>query len=310
MLVSVIIPAYNASKTIAKTLQSVFDQDYKHVEIIVVNDGSTDTTEEVLSKYLDRITYVYQANAGVSVARNKGYSIANGEYIQYLDADDLLAKGKISIQIEALENNNADVAYGDWIKFTESEHAFKELEIVSREIQGRAVIELITDFWAPLAALLYKRTITEKIGSWNLTLPIIQDARYALDAALNNATFIYTPGVMAYYRAHDSGSLSTKNKFGFMLDCFENAKQIDAIWRKDYNADVEKQKAIIQVLRFCVTEFSTHDKIKHKEAIDYILDIEPNYIPENSRGMRAMSKLIGYRNAERIAFYKRRMMLI
>jgi glycosyltransferase involved in cell wall biosynthesis len=307
MLVSVIIPAYNSSKTIEKTLQSVFEQDYKSIEIIVVNDGSTDNTEQVLSQYFDKIKYIHQANAGVSVARNTGYSVAEGEYIQYLDSDDLLAKGKISIQIEALKNNNAEVAYGDWIKFTESEHVFKELEIVSREIQGRAEIELITDFWVPLAALLYKRTITEKIGSWNLKLPIIQDARYALDAALNKAVFLYTPSVVAYYRAHDSGSLSTKNKLGFMLDCFENAKQIDTIWRKDYNADVEKKNAIIQVLRFCVTEFSTHDKIKHKEAIDYILDIEPNYVPENSRGMRAMSKLIGYRNAERIASIKRKL---
>jgi glycosyltransferase involved in cell wall biosynthesis len=307
MLVSVIIPAYNAAKTITKTLQSVFDQNYIHIEIIIVNDGSTDNTEQVLSQYFDKIKYIYQANAGVSVARNTGYTEAKGEYIQYLDADDLLAKDKISIQVEALKNNNAEVAYGDWIKFTETDQAFKELEIVSREIQGRAEIELITYFWVPLAALLYKRTITEKIGNWNVNLPIIQDARYALDAALNHANFVYTPGVMAYYRAHDSGSLSTKNKLAFMLDCFENAKQIDAIWRKDYDADVEKKNAIIQVLRFCVTEFSTHDKIKHKEAIDYILDIEPNYIPENSRGMRAMSKIIGYRNAERIASIKRKL---
>ena len=307
MLVSVIIPAYNSAKTIEKTLQSVFDQDYESIEIIVVNDGSTDDTEQVLSQYFDKIKYIHQANAGVSVARNTGYSVAEGEYIQYLDADDLLAKGKISIQIEALKNNNAEVAYGDWIKFTETDQAFKELEIVSREIQERAEIELITDFWVPLAALLYKRTITEKIGAWNTKLPIIQDARYALDAALNKAIFIYTPGVMAYYRAHDSGSLSTKNKLSFMLDCFENAKQIDALWRTDYKTDIEKKKAIIQVLRFCVNEFSIHDKNKHKEAIDYILDIEPNYIPENSRGMRAMSKLIGYRNAERIASIKRKL---
>ena len=163
MLVSVIIPAYNAAKTIAKTLQSVFDQDYASIEIIVVNDGSTDDTEQVLSQYFDKIKYIHQANAGVSVARNTGYSAAKGEYIQYLDADDLLAKGKIALQIEALKNNNAEVAYGDWIKFTETEQAFKELEIVNRELQGRAEIELITDFWVPLAALLYKRTITEKI---------------------------------------------------------------------------------------------------------------------------------------------------
>lgn len=307
MLVSVIIPAYNSEKTIRKTLQSVFDQDYHLIEIIVVNDGSTDSTEQILKEYSDRIIYIYQANAGVSVARNTGYRVAKGEFIQYLDADDLLAKGKIKIQIEALKSNNADVAYGDWIKFTETEYAFKELEIISREIQGRAEIELLTDFWVPLAGLLYKRTITEKIGTWNLKLPIIQDARYALDAAIHQAKFIYTPGVMGYYRVHESGSVSTKSKYEFMMDCFENAKQVHLLWRDSYEVDVEKKNAIIRVLRFCINEFSKLDKNKYKEAVELVLQIAPDYLPDNKGFLRTMSKLIGYKAAEQIAYYKRKL---
>jgi glycosyltransferase involved in cell wall biosynthesis len=306
MLVSVIIPAYNAAKTIEKTIQSVLDQDYPSIEIIVVNDGSTDTTEDILKKYSSKIRYLYQANAGVSTARNNAYSHAKGAYIQYLDADDLLAPSKITTQVKLLEEQNADVAYGDWVKFTETEHVYKELELVSREMQAREEIELFTDFWVPLAALLYKRSITDKIGNWNTKLPIIQDARYALDAALHKAKFLYTPGVMAYYRVHDSGSLSTKNKLAFMLDCFENAKQIYSLWQADIEKDVEKKNALIKVLRFCVNEFSILDKLKHGEAIDCILKIEPNYIPDGSKGLRTMSKLFGYRNAERLASIKRR----
>jgi glycosyltransferase involved in cell wall biosynthesis len=307
MLVSVIIPAYNAAKTIEKTLQSVMDQDYPSLEIIVIDDGSTDNTKDVVKNFSAKINYIYQINSGVSAARNNGYKHAKGDFIQYLDADDILAASKITTQVNLLIQHNADVAYGDWVKFTENEHAYKELEIVSREMQLREEIELFTDFWVPPAALLYKRSITEKIGPWNTKLPIIQDARYALDAALNKAKFLYTPGIMAYYRVHDTGSLSTKNKFAFMLDCFENAKQIDSLWNKEYAADVEKKNAVIRVLRFCVNEFSVLDKEKHKEAINYILQIEPNYIPEGSKGLRAMSRLFGYRNAERIASIKRRM---
>ena len=304
---SIIIPAYNSAKTIERTLASVFVQDYPNLEIIVVNDGSTDNTEQVLKKYADKIKYYYQTNAGVSIARNLGFEKSSGEYIQYLDADDLLAEGKISKQIQAIEESEADVAYGDWMRFTENDFVYKELEMVEREMALRPEIELITDFWTPLAALLYTRTIANKIGGWNTALPVIQDARYALDAAIHQAKFIYTPGVMGYYRVHETGSLSTRNRFNFMNDCLENAKQIDAIWRKEYSTDLEKKKAIINVLRFCVNEFSILDKSKHKEAVSLILDIDSKFIPENSKLLRTMSKLLGYRTAETIAYFKRKL---
>lgn len=306
MLVSVIIPAFNSGQTIAKTIESVLRQDYSPIEIIVINDGSVDDTEKIVKGFKD-VKYFFKENAGVSIARNFGLAHASGKYIQYLDADDLLAEGKLKIQVSALQNNNADVAYGDWIKFTEENSVFKELELVKRIMERRAEIELITDFWIPLAALLYSKKIVEKIGPWNLNLPIIQDARYALDAARQGAKFIYTEGVMAYYRAHTSGSLSTKSKISFMTDCLKNAIEIDLDWRKYYHHDKEKKEAIISVLRFCVNEFSGLDKKLHKQAIDKILEIDPQFIPKGSSGLIALSKIMGYRNAERIAYYKRKL---
>lgn len=306
MLVSVIIPAYNSEQTISKTIQSVLKQDYDPIEIIVVNDGSLDNTERVVKEFKE-VQYFYQKNSGVSAARNYGLSLAKGQYIQYLDADDLLAEGKIRNQVSAMQNNNADVAYGDWIKFIEEHSIFKELELVKRSMERRPEIELITDFWIPLAALLYSRKIVEKIGEWNLNLPIIQDARYALDAARCGAKFIYTEGVVAYYRAHTAGSLSTKSRISFMSDCLKNAIEIDLDWRKSYHQDIERKEAIISVLRFCVNEFSGIDKNLHKQAVEKILEIDPQYIPKGSKGLMALSKLLGYRNAERIAYYKRKL---
>lgn len=306
MLVSVIIPAYNSEKTIVRTLDSVFSQNYASLEVIVVNDGSTDNTEHIVKSYSDRIIYIAQKNAGVSVARNTGFEHSSGEYIQYLDADDLLAEDKIEKQVKAILESHADVAYGDWKKFNEL-NGYQEFETVEREMKGRPEIELITDFWVPLAALLYTRAIAIKIGGWNLDLPIIQDARYALDAAIQGAKFIYTPGIMGLYRVNDAGSLSTLSRISFMSDCFSNAKQIDKIWRKDYDTDIEKKKAVIGVLRFCVNEFSKIDKLKFNQAIDLILSIDKNYKPEGSVGMKIVSSLLGYRNAEKIAQFKRKL---
>ena len=90
-LISIIIPCYNASKTLARTLNSIREQDYKNLEIIIVNDGSSDNTLEVATKYStidSRIRVITQDNAGVSVARNNGLHNANGSLIMFLDADD------------------------------------------------------------------------------------------------------------------------------------------------------------------------------------------------------------------------------
>ena len=86
--VSVVIPTYNSSQFIVETLESVFAQTYKDYEIIVVDDGSTDNTKEVLQPYTSRIKYIYKENGGPASARNVGIKSAQGEYIAFLDSDD------------------------------------------------------------------------------------------------------------------------------------------------------------------------------------------------------------------------------
>jgi glycosyltransferase involved in cell wall biosynthesis len=98
-LVSVIIPTYNSADYIEEALQSVFEQTFQDFEIIVIDDGSTDGTVEVLRKYGDRISYIFQENNGPSSARNRGIRAARGEYIAFLDADDLWVSTKLEKQV-------------------------------------------------------------------------------------------------------------------------------------------------------------------------------------------------------------------
>lgn len=100
-LVSVIIPCYNQGQFLAEAIDSVLAQTYPHVEIIVVNDGSTDNTVDVAASYGDKIKYIWQENSGVSVARNRGILESRGDYLQFLDADDLITPLKLSQQLEA-----------------------------------------------------------------------------------------------------------------------------------------------------------------------------------------------------------------
>ncbi|MBP5266574.1 MAG: glycosyltransferase family 2 protein [Lachnospiraceae bacterium] len=117
-LVSVIIPAYNVEATIADCIGSVTSQDYQNIEIIVINDGSSDRTEDIvmqLAKEDSRIRLLTTPNGGVSHARNTGLSLAEGEYLMFVDADDLLLDHAISRLVKAQDEVNADLVVASYI---------------------------------------------------------------------------------------------------------------------------------------------------------------------------------------------------
>lgn len=105
MLVSVVIPAYNRAHTLAQAINSVLAQSYKRYEIIVVDDGSTDTTREVIERYGDAVWYVHQKNKGPSAARNTGIRHARGEFIAFLDSDDVWREDKLARQVACFAGN-------------------------------------------------------------------------------------------------------------------------------------------------------------------------------------------------------------
>ena len=123
ILVSIIIPAYNAAKYIAETILSVQQQSYSNWELIIINDGSTDNTASIAKEFVDkdkRISYYYQKNAGVSSARNAGMEKANGDFFAFLDADDLWLPHNLEIKIQALEKENKDWLYSNCINLYEN----------------------------------------------------------------------------------------------------------------------------------------------------------------------------------------------
>lgn len=117
-LVSIIIPSYQSSEFVSNAIKSCLSQTYKNIEIIVIDDGSTDNTRNILSSYIDakKINYIYQNNKGLSAARNTGLRTARGEYIQFLDSDDIMKPEKIQLQINYLINHPEDMGvYSDYV---------------------------------------------------------------------------------------------------------------------------------------------------------------------------------------------------
>lgn len=117
-LVSIVIPSYQSAQFVTKAIDSCLSQTYQNIEIIVIDDGSTDDTKEILSSYIksQEICYTFQENKGLSGARNTGLKIARGEYIQFLDADDTITPNKVKLQIEYLQKNKLYIGvYSDYV---------------------------------------------------------------------------------------------------------------------------------------------------------------------------------------------------
>ena len=114
-MISIIIPIFNAEKYLGACIDSVLAQDYQDFELLLVNDGSTDSSEDICRKYDDRrIKYVYKENGGVSSARNKGLSIAEGEHVAFIDADDTIPANALSNLLHVLKDTSADMAIGSF----------------------------------------------------------------------------------------------------------------------------------------------------------------------------------------------------
>ncbi len=304
--VSVIIPCFNAQEWITETLQSVMAQELSDVEIVVVDDGSNDNSAAVIRREFASVRLLQTSNQGPSRARNLGTQVSSGNFVQYLDADDILAEGKLKQQIEALERNAADVAYGDWQELVrQSDGRFKKRRIVARQIENLSEIALFTDFWCPPAVYLFRRSLVEKVPGWNENLPVIQDARFALDCALYGGQFVYCPGIMAYYRVHSSGSVSTRDSIGFMQDCLRNATEVEEWWERHGCINENHQQALLQVYQYIARASFRKDKLTFEAAYQALERLKPGYVPDHPKHLAIASRILGYRRAEHLASWYR-----
>lgn len=307
--ISVIIPMFNASPWIRETLKSVISQGMEDIEIIIVDDGSTDGSAELVSAEFPAVNLIRAQHRGASGARNLGTSRAKGEFIQYLDADDLLAENKLKIQLEALKSSGADIAYGDWQRVTVlSDGQYQRGKVSSKRLEDPE-IDLFTDFWSPPAAYLFRRSFIEKSVSWNENLIIIQDARFVLDCALRSARFVYAQGLMAYYRERGDSSLSRRDSTAFVRDCLRNAMEIENWWRTHTGINKKRKKALIKVYGYVAREGFVKDLSTFEGAYEAVNKLVPCYMFDKLRVIKFLTGILGHAKAVKIVNFYRKMRL-
>lgn len=219
-LVSIIVPLYNAEKYIGEAIASAMAQTWPFKEILVVDDGSTDRSLSIAQTYQsDWVKVISQPNKGASAARNTGLKHATGNFIQFLDADDLLSEDKIELQVKALKNAPGKIAVCSTIHFTDgSPHkdstpsAYEEQFLIDSDNPAW----FLTHLWGGYGdngsmvqpnAWLTPREIIEKAGPWNETLTVDDDGEYFCRVLLQ-ANGIVKTGGYNYYRKYTNNNFS------------------------------------------------------------------------------------------------------
>lgn len=202
-MISVIIPCYNSEQYIDECIASVFAQNYSDYEIICVNDGSTDSTLSLLEKwsvlYPSKIRIFTTENQGAGKARNLGLKNALGDYIQFLDADDVLVSNKFLVQQQMLEQHKEfDLVVSDRedrssnLKLVLQKHTFNSIQ---ENFLERAIVSIIIT-----GNPLYKTSIVRKVGGYDAELGSAQDWDFHIRLVLIGAKVAYAPGVFYYNR--------------------------------------------------------------------------------------------------------------
>jgi glycosyltransferase involved in cell wall biosynthesis len=213
-LVSILIPAYHAENTLPETLRSALAQTWGRKEIIVVDDGSTDRTLAVARRFAsDQVTVVTQKNQGAAATRNNAFSLSKGDYIQYLDADDLMAPDKVARQMEALgpSANKRILLSGSWGNFMYRYNRTKfipsalwcdlsPVEWLVRKMQHNLYMQT--------ASWLVSRELVEAAGPWNTKLLGDDDGEFFCRVLLASEGVRFVPEAKVYYRLSGASSLS------------------------------------------------------------------------------------------------------
>jgi glycosyltransferase involved in cell wall biosynthesis len=220
--VSVIIPTFNRATLLPAAIGSVLAQSYKDYEIIIVDDGSQDATREALEDLIQagRICYVYQENRGESAARNRGTQLAAGEYLLYLDSDDLLLPDTLARQVACLDARpEVGLVHGGYVKFDNAGNdlGYRDTTRFSGRLYPRILLE-----WGILMAVptvMVRAALITEVGGFDESLRQAADLDMWRRLA-RRTRFEVLPGPLARIRVHDHGVSADKSRAGPMFEIY------------------------------------------------------------------------------------------
>ncbi len=308
--ISILIPAYNCEKYIAETIACLLNQSYKNIEIIVVDDGSTDNTLSVLSKVNDtRFKYSVQANNGASAARNAAFAISSGEFIKFMDADDLISPKCLEVQLKKIINKPGCIASATWGRFYKDDASdFKPApETVWKDLPGIDwLIDSLIDSGANMmqpGIFLVPRNIIEKAGPWNEALSLIDDFDYMIRVISNSSAVLFCEDALLMYRSGISNNLSGKKTAKHMQSAWESLN-LGVTQILHIQNDARSRLACANTYQHWAYQFYPYHRELYDKAAVRVKELGGSNISlRGGKLYKILSGLIGWKNAIRVKMF-------
>ena len=316
-LVAVVIPLHNAEPWIAETLASIFASDGvagESVELLVVDDGSQDAGARVAGQMLASSPFrscilQHERVRGAAAARNTGWRAARAPWIQFLDADDLLAPHKLRLHLDAAgAYPDAAVLYSRWAHLVRPGAAWQVAEGRDPRLGTDPCSELLrSDIFLQMGSMLVARTALYKAGGFDASTSPVEDVDLLQCIALQGGQFVHvqTDEPTLLYR-QVPGSLSRRDPRQFALGCLTKAETADDHFRATGEVTAERRARLIEAYFFCARALAPHDTAAFERAVSRIEHLQGAALPPGPPALRRLSKLMGYRRAERAAIYYRK----
>lgn len=286
MKVSVIIPLYNAENYIKECIDSVINQTYQNIEIIVVDDGSTDASLDMVKSMYggdERVIIISQENKGGCAARNVGIQRAAGDYVQFLDADDKLDENKIQSQMELLKNLRYPTDILVFSKWSLLESSLTEMPSNQTAIwhDYKDPIDLLVDFALfhcslPPSAYLISIEMINKVGGWDETLKRNQDGDFFARVIKEATSIRFSDGAMAYYRSTTPNSVSKTLDPLYADSWIRSLITISDIIIKSKHQQAEE--AVCNMMSSCMCRLYPYYSTSRKKGEVYLKENFPNYV--------------------------------
>ena len=271
-LVSILIPAYNAERWVADAIQSALRQTWQRKEIIVVDDGSTDRTAEIAKRFGSKIKLVSTPNRGLCAAVNLAYSLSQGDYIQELDADDILSPDKIERQLGALRSGESKriLLSSPWAPFYyRTRHARFVNTSLCRDLSPIEwlLAKMGENLHMQNATWLVSRELAEAAGPWNEQLHYDQDGEYFDRVLLVSEGVRFVPETGVYYRASGASSISAIGNSNVKKESLLLSMKLHI----QYLRSVEESE---RVRKACLNYLQTWYAVFYPERPDLVAEIQ------------------------------------
>jgi glycosyltransferase involved in cell wall biosynthesis len=307
-LVSIIIPCYNGERFLREAIDSCLAQTYRPIEIIVVDDGSTDGSMDIVRSYGDAVICETGPNRGPSHARNRGFELSSGQYIQYLDVDDYLMPTKLAIQVSLFESGSCDVVYGNWRVLYHTPNDDRKFSQIQTFGTSRDIKEsLLSTGWLATATPLFKREIVVKAGGWDENIRAVEEKDFHFSVALMDGSFLHHADWVSVFRRYGAVTLSTSNLALWTQNAYILFRKMEQrLQNANMLTDRYREALAVSYYSIARRHYERSSPVEYRRALANARRVCPGFEPRQSALYNGLQKVFGMDAAQRVAYYKRK----